>query len=680
MQDPNAPQERAPSRLHALLIGIDAYKSVNSLSGCVNDIDAVQRLLVDRLRVPAKDIRRLAAPRTPQPGDPPRPADVPTEPPTRANILAALRALASDAVAPGDRVFIYYSGHGTQRKVVTPDGHFLREALIPCDDRVVDADGEREQYVFDWELNTLLGKIADRTPSVTAVLDACNSAGATREVPARGAKDRFAPSPDAPYALPADVAPPPAPAKGERGVALGFGGGARCMVVAACLDNERARESDDADDDTAHGELTRALLAQLAALAEAELHGLSWARIWRPLFAAVSAANPSQHPWLSDGPMRLVFGGPPVNGDAGYGVAAEGAGYRLDAGALSGVTEGAEVAVYPAAPARLPPLGTPEDLALRLGVLKVTSAEPASARARALTSLPALRGGERGRLVKAGDAARLRLAIGEPAPSIEAELRKSPFVEVLPPGVKGDVTLARRADGDRAFVDDVFGDGGKDDEPAFPPLPSGDPVAVRRFVEHYHRYAAPLRLARGCTDLPQALRVSVLDCNGLKAAVPADKAQDPGLPEVGRRRGSAYVFNASEKKGDMYCIRVDNTSTQDLVVTLFNCEDSGKVRSYADRVAVRGGGHAVIWWPGLLGTPIRATLEPGRRLGVDRLVAVGATNAAASFLHMQMIDQFDTFQAAVRGLRGGSAAFGEPTELWTAALAVLRLEAVPDGA
>ncbi len=680
MHDPNAPQERAPSRLHALLIGIDAYESVSSLSGCVNDIDAVQRLLVDRLRVPTGDIRRLAAPRTPQPGDPPRPTIVPSEAPTRANILAALRALGSDAVAPGDRVLIYYSGHGTQRKVVTPDGHFLREALVPSDDRVVDAERrEREQYIFDWELNALLAKIAERTPAVTVILDACNSAGATREVPDARARDRFVKSPDDPYELPAEVAPPPAPTKSERGVALGFGGGARCMVVAACLDNERARESDDADDGTAHGELTRALLAQLAALAEAELHGLAWARIWRPLFAAVSAANPLQHPWLSDGPMRLVFGGPPVDGDVGYGVVAEGAGYRLDAGALSGVTEGAEVAVYPAAPARFPPLGTPEDLALRRGVLKVTAAEPASARARALTSLPALRGGERGRLVKAGDAARLRLAVGEPAPSIEAELRKSPFVEVLPPGVKGDVALMRRADGDRAFVDDVYGDGSKADEPAFPPLASGDPVAVRRFVEHYHRYAAPLRLARGCTDLPQALRVSVLDCNGLKAAVPADKAQDPGLPEVTNRRGSAYVFKASEKKGDMYCIRVDNTSTQDLIVTLFNCEDSGKVRCYADRVAVRSGGHTILWWPGLLGTPIRATLEPGRRLGVDRLVAVGTTSAA-SFLHMQMTDKLDTFQAAVRGLRGGSAAFGEPSELWTAALAVLRLEAAPDGA
>lgn len=103
------------------------------------------------------------------------------------------------------------------------------------------------------------------------------------------------------------------------------------------------------------------------------------------------------------------------------------------------------------------------------------------------------------------------------------------------------------------------------------------------------------------------------------------------------------------------------------------------MRCYADRVAVPAGGHAVLWWPGLLGTPIRATLEPGRKLGVDRLVAVGTTHAAP-FLPMQMTDERDTFRSATRGLRGGSAAFGEPAERWTAALAVLRLEAVPGGA
>src|SRR6476661_6818027 len=50
-------------RYHVLLIGIDAYDGGGMLTGCVNDIDAVQRLLVDNVGVPRTQIRRLAAPR-----------------------------------------------------------------------------------------------------------------------------------------------------------------------------------------------------------------------------------------------------------------------------------------------------------------------------------------------------------------------------------------------------------------------------------------------------------------------------------------------------------------------------------------------------------------------------------------------------------------------------------------
>ena len=36
-------------RPHVLLVGIDAYDGGGSLTGCVNDIDAIQRLLIDRV-------------------------------------------------------------------------------------------------------------------------------------------------------------------------------------------------------------------------------------------------------------------------------------------------------------------------------------------------------------------------------------------------------------------------------------------------------------------------------------------------------------------------------------------------------------------------------------------------------------------------------------------------------
>ena len=40
-----------PPRDHVLLIGIDAYDGINPLQGCVNDIDVIQRILIDKLGI-----------------------------------------------------------------------------------------------------------------------------------------------------------------------------------------------------------------------------------------------------------------------------------------------------------------------------------------------------------------------------------------------------------------------------------------------------------------------------------------------------------------------------------------------------------------------------------------------------------------------------------------------------
>src|SRR5215212_3034712 len=96
----------APHVYHVLLVGIDAYSGGISLNGCVNDIDAIQRVLTKRLHVGADRIKRLTAPQYRVKHE----TDVPEVPPTRENLLKALEELGSEQnVAPGDRVFIYYS-------------------------------------------------------------------------------------------------------------------------------------------------------------------------------------------------------------------------------------------------------------------------------------------------------------------------------------------------------------------------------------------------------------------------------------------------------------------------------------------------------------------------------------------------------------------------------------------
>src|SRR5690348_18429721 len=50
-------------RMHVLLIGIDSYGGqITPLNGCVNDIDAMQRILVDRLGIDRAQITRLTSP------------------------------------------------------------------------------------------------------------------------------------------------------------------------------------------------------------------------------------------------------------------------------------------------------------------------------------------------------------------------------------------------------------------------------------------------------------------------------------------------------------------------------------------------------------------------------------------------------------------------------------------
>ena len=113
--------------MHALLIGIDRYTGfMPPLNGCVNDIDAMQRILIDRLRVAPDRIRRLASPRDGAAHE----IDVPSRPATRDNILAALRNLGGEQVAREDRVFIYYSGHGTGLTVESQGVKAAREALV----------------------------------------------------------------------------------------------------------------------------------------------------------------------------------------------------------------------------------------------------------------------------------------------------------------------------------------------------------------------------------------------------------------------------------------------------------------------------------------------------------------------------------------------------------------------
>ena len=102
----------------ALLIGIDRYKAVSSLRGCVNDVEAMRTLLINRYSVPDDHIRLLT-----------------NEAATRIGILKAFQEFLIDnpQIRRGDQILLHYNGHGSQMPVspgeFEPDG--LSETLVP---------------------------------------------------------------------------------------------------------------------------------------------------------------------------------------------------------------------------------------------------------------------------------------------------------------------------------------------------------------------------------------------------------------------------------------------------------------------------------------------------------------------------------------------------------------------
>lgn len=677
----------SPPSWHVILVGIDAYEGgAPPLGGCVNDIDAVQRFLIKRLGVPSNRIRRYAAPLN---DGVERPTEVETGVPTRENLLGALEAIAA-AAGEQDRVFVYYSGHGTQRFVKASDGkRYYREALVPYDNFVLD----RERLVFDFELNALLAKIAGRTRHVTVVLDCCCSAGATRARQGPSSRTRFAP-PIAgrefePISRTFDIGAAP---KGF--VAGSFAG---CMVVAACLDDESARESDRpaaGEDGEArkHGELTRAFLARLASVVPDEhLPSLTWAHIWRSVIDDVKAVNPHQTPWLSSHPGRLVFCGPPTEGDLGYAVRRDADVFRLDEGSLSGVTEDALIAVYPPLPdpMRFLPVGQPEDLAARIGLLRVVAAERSTSTAEAVpgNALPeTLPSGARGRLVRAAPQARLRVSLSPYDAGLAKRITEgSGLLTVVGEGESGEVELLRRDNGDRELTDDVFGPDPERGDHTLCVIPTaslealpepGAPDLVVALLEHYYAYSAPRRMAERCKDLERALRLRLLDCNHLQEPIPRDRADDALLEELQPERAPSYQLSAGRldglgPRGSVFCMELENVSKSDLFVTLFYCNHSGSVALFGSRLMVTARSRTRAWVNGDKGSPVVAALPASVPRGIDRIVAIGTTDRDAALDHMRVDSTFAgvTRGASSRGTRGA----GRAPELWTSASAVLRL-------
>jgi len=644
-------------RYRVLLIGIDDYQK-RPLSGCVNDIDRVQTMLLDKLAMPTAWIRRLASPRATATHS----KAVPEKVANLENIRNELAALARDA-QEGERVFIYYSGHGVRAAFERSDGRlFHRESLVPVD---VDMSDDK-RLLADYELNTLLGHIATRTTSVTMVLDCCHSAGATRDPGLPRLRRRAMDARDdlgwtKPLRANDVMELPMRFARGERSRDRALDD---CHVVAACLNHELAAEST-SNEGVHFGVLTDALMRSLSGVPQAELRTVPWARIWQAMRETVRAHNPWQNPWMSGNPSRAVLAGPAVDGDAGLAIRRVGDTYELDAGTLASINRGARVAVYGEKPLCFPPLGTPDDDTYRRGVLRVTEATLSSATASAEGAAFPLPPGARGRIIEVGKPARLRCALLPPNEGIAATLRESPLIEVADKAV-AKVRL-ECVDGDWLLTDDKHKETAA---AALLVLKASDLPSVRDVLEHYYLYALPLRMAEAAADLPGKLELRILLCD--KELSP-QQAQDAALDEAGSEIAT----------GTRVCFRVRNTSHEQLRVTLLNSAASGKVQLLGDQV-IGPYSDYVFWAGGALGRPFAMTLPQGKQQGIDRLTAIGTTALSKDLGYLRVNRKFADILAVTRGTSRDTAKdIGDeedartnaPVEQWTSASAVLTTRA-----
>ncbi|MFG1607775.1 caspase domain-containing protein [Actinoplanes sp. NPDC049265] len=159
------------STVYALLIGIDDYRAVPPLSGCVNDVRAARAYLrsrVDRDHLRAVELHDRQA--------------------TRDAVIDGIRGHLGRAGA-GDSALLWFSGHGSVAAAppevwhLEPDGRL--QTLVCADSR----EGEVPD-LYDKELSVLLDRVASAGAHVAAVLDNCHAAGVVRAVPEPAARVR----------------------------------------------------------------------------------------------------------------------------------------------------------------------------------------------------------------------------------------------------------------------------------------------------------------------------------------------------------------------------------------------------------------------------------------------------------------------------------------------------------
>ncbi|HAS42541.1 MAG TPA: hypothetical protein DCS93_18825 [Microscillaceae bacterium] len=159
-------------KLHALLVGINQHhpksKQVNNLSGCINDVKALQNLFESKFAHLQPQIKTLL--------------DVEA---TQDNIIREFRAHLTASGNEQTTLLFYFSGHGSRQ--VMPQmfqkytGGYHKEETLVCYDSRAWIDEKRLSHdLADKELGVLIEEAASTQAQVVVILDCCRAGSGTR--------------------------------------------------------------------------------------------------------------------------------------------------------------------------------------------------------------------------------------------------------------------------------------------------------------------------------------------------------------------------------------------------------------------------------------------------------------------------------------------------------------------
>ncbi|XVF54839.1 hypothetical protein PTKIN_Ptkin05aG0213500 [Pterospermum kingtungense] len=148
---------QAHGHKRAVICGVSYKNTSYELNGCINDVNCMKFLLVNRFKFPESSIVTLTEEETD-----------PYKRPTKCNIRMALRWLVQGC-QPGDSLVFHYSGHGSQKKNDTGD------EVDGYDETLCPSDFESQGMIVDDEINATIVRPLPHGVKLHAIIDACHS-------------------------------------------------------------------------------------------------------------------------------------------------------------------------------------------------------------------------------------------------------------------------------------------------------------------------------------------------------------------------------------------------------------------------------------------------------------------------------------------------------------------------